>query len=107
MKFESKKLRDAAEGQSCVRCGKNDGTVCGAHYTGCRRLAYGGGMGIKVWDFLMAHLCARCHKEMDTASRDKHTAWEHSEEFLHLIALTLARLFDRGIIQVKGAKSCA
>lgn len=100
MKFERQKLRDAAEGQSCVRCGSSEGVV-GCHYTGLRRLAYGGGMGIKVWDFMIAHLCRGCHFHMDTASREKHTAWEHSEEFLHLIALTLARLFDRGIIKVK------
>lgn len=100
MKFVSQKLRDAAEGETCVRCGSREGVV-GAHYTGLRRLAYGGGMGIKVWDFLIAHLCGQCHAHMDTLNRDKHTAWEHSEEFLHLIALTLAKLFDKGIIQVK------
>lgn len=105
MKFESQKLRDAAEGQSCVRCGSMEGVV-GCHYTGLRRLAYGGGLGIKVWDFMIAHLCGRCHHEMDTASRDKFTAWEHSEEFQHLIALTWARLFSKGIITVKGAKVC-
>jgi hypothetical protein len=105
MIFVCQKLRDAAEGQDCVRCSASRVAV-GAHYTGARRLSYGGGMGQKVWDFLIAHLCPACHTYMDTLSRDKDKHWEHSEEFLHLIALTLARLFARGILQVKGAKKC-
>lgn len=98
--FESQKLRDAAEGEHCVRCGSKLGVV-GCHYTGARRLAYGGGLGIKVWDFLIAHLCEECHRWMDTLSRDKERRWEHSEEFLHCIALTLARLFARGTLVVR------
>lgn len=100
MTFESKKLRNAAKGQSCVRCGSREGVV-GCHYTGARRLAYGGGFGIKVHDFLIAHLCAQCHREIDQLSRNKAHRYDHSEEFLHLIALTLIRLFDEGLIGVK------
>lgn len=101
MTFENEKLRRAAEGQSCVRCGNIDGTVVGAHYSGARRLAYGGGFGIKVHDFLIAHLCSQCHRDMDQLSRDKARQYEHSEEFLHLIALTLIRLFHKGTLVVK------
>jgi hypothetical protein len=100
MTFESEKLRSAAEGRTCVRCGGTDGVV-GCHYTGARRLAYGGGFGIKVHDFLIAHLCDRCHREMDQLSRDKAHKYEHSEEFLHLIALTWIRLFHEGLIGVR------
>ena len=109
MIFESQKLRDAANGEDCVRCGSPIGVV-GAHYTGYRRLDFGGGFAKKVWDFLIAHLCSQCHTYMDTLSRergdDKVKAALHSEEFLHLIALTLGRLFARGILQVKGEKVC-
>lgn len=77
-----------------------DGVV-GAHYTGARRGAYGGGLGIKVHDFLLAHLCTKCHHEMDTLLRDKSKKWEHSEQFLHYIVLTLARLFSDGTVRVK------
>lgn len=100
MTFESDKLREAAAGQSCVRCGGSEGVV-GCHYTGARRLAYGGGFGVKVHDFLIAHLCADCHREMDQLSRNKDDKYEHSEEFLHLIALTWVRLFHKGVIVVK------
>jgi hypothetical protein len=98
--FRSRKLLDAAEHEYCVRCGSSVGVV-GAHYTGARRGDYGGGLGIKVHDFLVAHLCAKCHAWMDTLSRDKDKRWEHSEEFLHLIALTLARLFESGVLRVR------
>lgn len=36
-----------------MRCG-NSNNVVGCHYTGVRRLAYGGGFGQKVHDFLTA-----------------------------------------------------
>jgi hypothetical protein len=99
MTFESDKLRNAAEGQCCVRCGGTQGVI-GCHYTGVRRLAYGGGFGIKVHDFLIAHLCAQCHRDLDQLSRNKAQRFEHSEEFLHLIAVTLIRLFHQGVIIV-------
>jgi hypothetical protein len=100
MTFESPVLRKAAKGRSCVKCGATENVV-GCHYTGVRRLSYGGGYGIKVHDFLLAHLCGNCHREMDLLYRDKEKKWLHSEEFLHYIALTLTRLFEEGIVGVK------
>lgn len=102
--FESQTLRDAACGESCVRCGSRLNVV-GCHYTGARRGAYGGGLSIKVHDFLIAHLCQECHLWLDTLSREKSKRWEHSEEFLHLIALTLTRLFENGTLVVRGMRS--
>lgn len=92
------KLREAAEGESCVRCGVRDGTVVLAHYFGVRRHAYGGGFSIKGHDAVGAHLCAKCHVEMDSDSRDKAHKWEHSEEFLHYCALTWIRLISKGVL---------
>lgn len=93
-------LRELARGQSCIRCGADDGTTVGAHYTGVRRLAYGGGMSVKVNDLLTADLCGRCHLEMDQLSRDKEKRWEHSEEFHHLIFLTLLRRLKAGLLRI-------
>jgi hypothetical protein len=92
------KLRQAARDQSCVRCGKQDGTVVCCHYTGVRRGSYGGGLGIKVHDLIGAHLCGECHRFMDTTGRKKDDKWLHSEEFQHLVLLTILRLHDQGII---------
>lgn len=88
-------LRKLAEGQACVRCGAIEGVVL-CHYTGVRRGAYGGGLGIKVDDAIAAHLCQACHLYMDTLSRNKSLKWEHSEEFQHYILLTILRLKEQG-----------
>lgn len=92
------KLRQAARDQACVRCGVCNGTTVLAHYFGPRRHEYGGGMGRKGHDLVAAHLCMDCHREMDTLSKSKAARWEHSEEFLHLCALTIIRLHRQGII---------
>lgn len=89
-------LRAKAQGQRCVRCGREHESVVLCHYTGVRRLMYGGGYGIKVKDLTGAHLCAECHSYMDTLSRSKEHKWEHSEEFLHYVMLTILRLADQG-----------
>lgn len=93
------KLREAARDQPCVRCGREDGTTVGAHYTGPRRLSYGGGLGRKVHDMAMAHLCQACHHYFDTASKDREFRYEVSEEFLHCVVLTAIRNYERGIIK--------
>jgi hypothetical protein len=93
------KLRKAAKDQSCVRCGNRNGTVVLAHYFGPRRHQYGGGMGVKGHDLIGAHLCHTCHTDMDRTSKSKEERWTHSEEFLHLCALTLIRLWEQEVIQ--------
>lgn len=103
MTFRSQILLDASNGQVCVRCGSHKG-VCGCHYTGFRRLSYGGGYGIKVHDFLTADLCTDCHAYMDRECRDKDEAIEHSEEFQHFVILTLERRFVQGTVVVKGQR---
>ena len=99
MTFRSKKLLESARGQSCIRCGADDGTVVAAHYTGYRRLELGGGFGIKVADCAHAALCMRCHQFMDQTGRDKSRQIEHSEEFLLLCVKTAMRLYDQGILK--------
>lgn len=97
-------LRKLAEGQTCIRCGATEGVVL-CHYTGVRRLAYGGGLGIKVEDAAGAHFCQGCHLYMDTLSRDKSLKWEHSEEFQHYILLTILRLMEQGHLFVGKARA--
>ena len=95
--------RRAACGQACVRCGARDGTVVLAHYFGPRRHAYGGGLSRKGHDAIGAWLCRGCHALMDVRSRDKTKKWEHSEEFLHLCALTWLELLEQGVVAPTGA----
>jgi hypothetical protein len=93
-------LRALANGQSCIRCGRDDGTIVLAHYFGPRRHAYGGGMGHKGHDAVAAELCATCHSWMDTGSRDKARKYETSEEFLHCVALTWIRRIEQGVVTI-------
>jgi hypothetical protein len=104
MIFESQKLRDAPRGKPCVRCNARRDTTVGAHYTGMRRGSYGGGMGQKVWDFVMADFCDMCHEYFDRVSREKSKAIEHSEEFQHYVILTIARRIDEGVLVVSGQR---
>jgi hypothetical protein len=102
--MEIPELRLAAAFQPCIRCGKKDGVVL-AHYTGVRRLDLAGGYGLKVHDLMGAHLCGACHLWMDTRSRDKERKWEHSEEFLFLVAQTILRLWDQERIGLRSSEN--
>jgi hypothetical protein len=46
----------------CQNCGKDDGTVCGAHSNWG---VHGKGRGIKASDVFAASLCFTCHGELD------------------------------------------
>ncbi len=50
---------------ACQHCGKDDGTVCGAHTN------FGGGKGraIKADDNLCASLCHACHMMLDQGNK--------------------------------------
>lgn len=98
-------IRDAAKGQNCIRCGGNPETVVCAHYSGPRRIAYGGGLGEKVHDLISCHLCQACHTWCDTLSKNKEDKWLSSEEMLHLVALTIIRLHSQGRLIVKATKN--
>lgn len=104
--MKDRKLLDLAKGQSCIRCGANDGTVVPAHYQGFRSHSFGKATGLKPSDVAVAHLCHRCHCYFDSnESSDYEDAWarkiDRSEQFQHYIILTLIRLFKQGRIVVK------
>ena len=96
--YRNRKLLSASAGRSCVRCGRDDGTIVRAHYTGPRQHAYGKGKGQKGSDHVAADLCMECH-----AAFDQYRGWESkldmSEEFLHLCMLTLWRDLEEGVIK--------
>ena len=107
LKIRSKKYLAAAKGNSCVRCGCEDGTIVAAHYTGMRSHSYGKGTGTKCHDVLVADLCMTCHRYYDSPdlglrhNTQHNRNWkkaEMSEEFLHCVALTLIRRCADGVI---------
>lgn len=92
MTFKSRKLLDAARGQSCVLCGQIE-TVVPAHLPGSfyRMPA---GTGQKTHDWLVAHLCHDCHTLMDTDWR------KDAQVRMMALCLTLDRLFEDGVLEV-------
>ena len=91
------KLREAANGQSCVRCGIQDETVVLAHYSGPWQHRFGKGCRIKGADAAGADLCVKCHKWFDEYE-DGNTV-ERSEEFLACCLLTVIRRIQQGILR--------
>jgi len=75
----------------CQNCGKDDGTVCGAHSN------WGGGRGraIKADDNLCASLCHACHMMLDQgrtlSKQDRIEMWTAAHK------KTVAELVKRGL----------
>lgn len=95
-KKKIKKLRDAARDQSCVRCGKRDGTIVLAHYSGMNSHKFGKGMGTKCHDLIGAHLCYDCHTYMDSYKDGNDDT--RRADFYELILLTILRLYSNNNI---------
>lgn len=62
----SKALMKSYRAIPCQHCGRDDGTVCGAHPN---TLKAHKGRGIKADDHLCASLCFTCHQSLDQGSR--------------------------------------
>ena len=95
MTYRNRAYLNTAKDEPCIKCGRNDGTVVAAHYSGLGAYALGKGMGTKVFDLATAHLCSRCHAEFDNYQDDN--TIERSQEFLMLILRTLKKNVERGI----------
>ncbi len=94
-RFVSRPLLDAAKGQLCVLCEREDRlkTVVPAHLPGA---FYGmaAGHGQRTHDWLVAHLCHGCHLYMDGEGR------KDAQIRMKVLCLTLQRLFDQGVLIV-------
>lgn len=95
-----RKTLRTAKGQSCIKCGTNDGTIVSAHYCGPMQHRLGSGKGLKANDLATAHLCHSCHAEFDqylTVTAKPGTVehriqeLERSELFLALVIQTRIR----------------
>ena len=104
--LRSKKMLDAAKGQSCVNCGVADDTVVAAHYQGIRSSEFGKGVGQKPSDLMVADLCRKCHEAFDNYEGSgyenrQYRRIDNSEQFLTNIVRTIMRRIDQGVIEVK------
>jgi len=104
--IRSKKLLDGARDQTCVNCGRRDGTVVAAHYTGLRSSLLGKGTGHKPHDLCVADLCHKCHYAFDVAGGGStfEKKIDKSEQFLFNIIKTMIRRVDQGVITIEGMK---
>ncbi len=99
MTFRSAKLLALAQGQACVMCGCEDGTIVAAH---SNLLEHGKGRSHKAHDGMTAWLCLRCHTELDQGNVMSRS--ERREFILEAISKTYMKLWDLGLIQVKGSR---
>ena len=101
MSLESKIMEHARSGLPCIRCDREDGTVCGRHYNGLRQHQYGKGRAIKCQPLAVADFCTRCDAEFQEGSvpkSDYARRIEYSEEFQHWVLMTLIRRAELGVI---------
>lgn len=94
--IRSPKMLEAAQGHTCVLCGRNDGTVVAAHYQGIGSARLGKGRGQKPSDLHVADLCHRCHQAMDAYEGGNDP--ERSLDFCLAILETLERRWRDGVI---------
>jgi hypothetical protein len=90
--IRSKKLMEACREIECQNCGKDDGTIAGAH---SNQGKHGKGKGIKADDNKVASLCFWCHMEIDQGSRMSRQEREEAWEAAHL--KTVNRLIESGL----------
>jgi hypothetical protein len=92
----SKRLMAAYRLIPCQNCGRDDGTVCGAHSNQGR---HGKGKGIKADDNQAASLCFACHLELDQgrglSEEERQTLWAKAQ------AKTFRELLARGLWPVE------
>lgn len=94
--IRSKAIRDAANGESCTVCGRNDGTTVFCHLNNGWA---GKGMGKKADDLAGFFGCGECHRLYDT-----HESMPNDAQVLMALFKTTRRLWELGIISIKGEK---
>ena len=94
--IRSKHLMVAYRAIPCQHCGRDDGTVCGAH---SNQGAHGKGKGIKADDHQAASLCHSCHMELDQgralSEMERLAMWRKAQ------AKTFQTLLARGLWPVE------
>jgi hypothetical protein len=89
--IRSKAIRNAAKGEACTVCGRNDGTTVFCHLN---EGWAGKGMGQKADDIAGFFGCHECHRKYDSMGGTGITE-------LRAMYRTWRRLIELGIIEVK------
>ena len=101
--FRSKAITQAANGEACTVCGRNDGTTVFCHLN---ESWAGKGMGQKADDFAGFFGCELCHTAYDNKGKPIRRGVEYrlnveDWEIMRAMYRTWRRLLDRGILLVK------
>lgn len=96
MNLRVPKLLRLANGESCVMCGAEDGTIVWAH---SNLGEHGKGKSIKAHDPMGAFLCFECHTELDQGNKLDRA--ERRDLMLTAIARTHLRLWLSGKVGLK------
>lgn len=100
--IRSKAIRDAANGESCTVCGRNDGTTVFCHLN---ESWAGKGTGQKA-DDIGFFGCSFCHDVYD--GRIKQTAGYHPAQepkvIMRAMYRTIRRLWELKVISIQGEK---
>lgn len=101
-RLERQIMAHARSGICCIRCHRQDGTVCGRHLNGLRQHSLGKGRSVKCHPFAVADFCNACDLEFCEGSVPK-ADWaayvEKSEEFLYFCLLTIIRRAEMGVVR--------
>jgi len=98
--IRSKAIRNAARGEPCTVCGRNDGTTVFCHLN---ESWAGKGMGQKADDIAGFFGCYDCHRKFDACDYTPHSS-EWDECIPRAMYRTWRRLYEMGIISIKGDK---
>lgn len=77
--FRNRALLDLANGQRCVRCGANDGTIVPAHFHGKFAHLFGKAGSQRASDVCVCHLCHSCHEKFDAQTLSA-GGWNNEDE---------------------------
>ena len=84
--YRNKKITQAAKGEDCTICGRNDETTVFSHFDN----GYAGkGIGQKADDVAGLFLCATCHASLQKIE---------CKEVLRAYYRTIRRLIDKGVL---------
>lgn len=97
----SKAIRDAAKGEPCTICGRNDGTTVFCHLN---ESFAGKGVGRKASDIAGFMGCRNCHDEYDGRKKGMNINPMTDWMVMRAMYRTWVRLIELGIITIKGAK---
>jgi len=97
--IRSKAITQAAKGEPCTVCGKNDGTTVFCHLN---ESWAGKGMGRKASDIAGFFGCHYCHSGYD-GNPDGNYAVTYLE-IMRAMYRTWVRLIEKNIITIKGAE---